>query len=121
MEARDRLLLIASEMAESVELLWRLSRSCFDESQLSTERKEALLREGQRHAQRALEIDAQCPEAHKWYGVCCGALADFGGPKEKLNCGMLFRKHVETAISLNPTDPVSYHLLGRWCFEVREV
>lgn len=46
-------------------------------------------------------------------------MVDFVSLHEKIKCGMAFRKHVEIAISLDPSDALAYHLLGRWCFEVR--
>lgn len=45
-------------------------------------------------------------------------MADFVSLSEKLDCGLTFRKHVERAIELDPSDALAYHLLGRWCFEV---
>ena len=53
------------------------------------------------------------------YAVVKGAMSDFVSLHEKIACGMAFRKHVEEAIRLDPDDALSYHLLGRWCFEVR--
>lgn len=55
------------------------------------------------------------------YAVVKGAMADFVSLNEKIKCGMAFRKHVELAIGLDPSDSLAYHLLGRWCFEVRFV
>lgn len=53
------------------------------------------------------------------YAVAKGAMADYVPLNEKLKCGLIFRKHVEEAIRLDPTDSLAYHLLGRWCFEVQ--
>ena len=43
------------------------------------------------------------------------------GVKEKILDGFEFKKHIDTAAELNPSDHITHHLLGRFCFEVSQV
>ena len=45
----------------------------------------------------------------------------FQGVKEKILDGFEFKKHIDTAAELNPSDHITHHLLGRFCFEVSQV
>lgn len=45
----------------------------------------------------------------------------FKGVKEKILDGFEFKKHIDTAAELNPSDHITHHLLGRFCFEVSQV
>ena len=56
--------------------------------------------------------------AHQWLAITTGAMADFVGLKEKLDCGGKFKSGIVEAIKLDPSDGVSHHLYGRWCLEV---
>lgn len=52
------------------------------------------------------------------FAVITGAMTDYVGLNEKLECGHKFKHHVEEALRLNPRDSLAFHLLGRWCIEV---
>jgi len=41
------------------------------------------------------------------------------GVSEKIKNGVLFKEHLDIAISINPTDPILHHLLGRFSYEVK--
>jgi len=69
-------------------------------------------------AERAVEKKPNSAEAHKWYGVAVGARSEFGSVQDKIRDGFAFKEHIDIAVKLNPKDPVLYHLLGRFCYEV---
>lgn len=73
---------------------------------------------GQEHAKSALALDEGDADAHKWFAITLGSCGDFLPLKEKISNGYIFKKHVDRAISLRPSDYSLYHLQGRFEFEV---
>ncbi|KAI7805623.1 putative regulator of microtubule dynamics protein 2 [Triplophysa rosa] len=51
-----------------------------------------------------------------WYAILCGLTAEYETTRNKIKNGHLFKDHLDKAIELKPEDPVSYYLLGRWCY-----
>ncbi|CAG2112612.1 unnamed protein product [Medioppia subpectinata] len=70
------------------------------------------------YAKKAIELDANNPECHKWYAIAIGSLSDFITTKEKIANGNQFKKHLDIALGLKPKDPSLHHMLGRFCYEV---
>jgi len=104
---------------------WRLAKTAHflskSEPYLNGEKEEAkkrLLYEGLHHAQKALELDDQNGDCHKWYAITLGCLNDYVSTKEKITNGMLFKEHLDIAMSLKPDDSTLYYLAGRFCMEL---
>ncbi|ESN90487.1 hypothetical protein HELRODRAFT_71234, partial [Helobdella robusta] len=108
------------QMNQSANFLWRLSRSTYLHSQSTKDKgvKKKLLYESVKLAERALSLDNNCPDAHKWYAITLGSTNDYESSTNKIKNGYLFKEHIEMSISLNPTDPANHYLLGRWCYGV---
>lgn len=70
------------------------------------------------YARRALDLNSNDAEAHKWFAILTGAYGDYLGMKEKIEGGYVFKDHVEKAITLRPDDASLRHLVGRFKFEV---
>ena len=98
--------------------LWRLARATFDRSEREPSMKKDLLLQARRMAEEAVSRSPTCADAHKWLAITTGAYAEFETLKGKLDCGQRFRQEINEAIRLNPKDPSSHYLLGRWCLEV---
>eukprot|EP00049_Salpingoeca_infusionum_P013455 m.251458 g.251458 ORF g.251458 m.251458 type:complete len:354 (-) comp15452_c1_seq1:1197-2258(-) len=109
-------------LQKTPEGLWRLCRSLYDKAaSAGTEQGRSFLERGIEYGSKALEIDNANAAVHRWYAVCRGAMAEHSPIKEKLLCGEDFKKHVLISIDLDPSSAVSYHLLGRWSFEVAKL
>lgn len=77
-----------------------------------------LLEMAREHSKKAIILEPESGDAHKWFAIVTGALTEHMSTKEKIQAGHLFKREVELAIKLKPNDPTLYHLLGRWCVSV---
>ena len=73
------------------------------------------------YGKRALAADNNNAEAHKWMAISLGSTVEYLGVSEKIQNGFVFKEHIDFAISINPTDPLLHHLLGRFCYEVLQL
>ncbi|XP_012977566.1 regulator of microtubule dynamics protein 3 isoform X2 [Mesocricetus auratus] len=102
------------------DFLWRLARAYSDMSELTEEEseKKSYALNGKEEAEAALEKGDGSAESHQWYAVLCGQLAEHEGISRRIQSGFSFKEHVDKAIALEPEDPKSHFLLGRWCYQV---
>jgi len=106
--------------------LWRLCKAQYLNAVLAGQDgardiKKDLIQEAVQSGERALDLDQRNSEAHKWYAISLGSRGEFQGVKEKILDGFEFKKHIDTAAELNPSDHITHHLLGRFCFEVSQL
>jgi len=111
---------------DNSEYLWRYARALYLQSAVeggknNPNRKKDFIFRAKRIASQALSIDGNNPDVRKWYAVALGAATDYQGIPEKIKDGHEFRKHVDYAIKLRPTDHILFHMLGRWCYEVAQL
>lgn len=102
---------------------WRLAKATFNISQIvgaqgDTERKKEYIYSANNLAKKALDLDSQCANAHKWFAITIGSLGEYEGIQEKIKNGFMYKEHIEKAIELDPDDSTYYYLLGRWCYSV---
>ncbi|XP_041535187.1 regulator of microtubule dynamics protein 3 isoform X2 [Microtus oregoni] len=102
------------------DFLWRLARAYSDMSELTEEEseKKSYALNGKEEAEAALEKGDESAESHQWYAVLCGQLAEHEGISKRIQSGFSFKEHMDKAIALQPEDPRSHFLLGRWCYQV---
>jgi hypothetical protein len=110
------------DLSGDVEFVWRLSKATYFMSQfeasIDKERQKELVYQALNYAGRALQMDDNNPDVHKWYAITLGSIGDYESITVKIRNGFDFKKHIERAIQLNPKDPTAHYLLGRWCFGV---
>lgn len=111
------------EHPDCVGLLWRLVKAHHSLGTIygnngDLDKKKEMVMEGYEYAKRALELDDTNSEVHKWFAISVGSRGEFIGTKEKIEDGVTFKEHVDTALKLHPTDPSLHHLLGRFLYEV---
>lgn len=103
------------KFSEETEFLWRLARAYGDMYDLSTstQEKKHYANIGKTLGERAITRAPMNGHCHLWYAVLCGYVSEFEGLQNKINCGHLFKKHLEIAIQLLPEEPLLYYLKGR--------
>jgi len=108
------------EYSHNVEYLWRMAKCyqmtalCSTDDKLKKDRTFTAVEYGK----RALAADNNNAEAHKWMAISLGSTVEYLGVSEKIQNGFVFKEHIDFAISINPTDPLLHHLLGRFCYEL---
>ncbi|XP_061778374.1 regulator of microtubule dynamics protein 1 isoform X2 [Nerophis ophidion] len=110
--------------SENAEFLWRLARASRDMSvlpEVDADRKKQLMYEAYHYATASLEKDDKCFAAHKWYAICLSDVGEYEGVKVKIGNSYTIREHLERALTLNPKDATSFHILGYWCFVFAEL
>lgn len=108
---------------QNCEVSWRYARSCYDIAVMKgnsgdTEGKKNMLYEGIAEAEKAIELDKDNSNAHKWYAIILGSTTEYETLQNQILLGFKYKEHIQEAIRLNRNDPANYHLLGRWCFEI---
>ncbi len=102
--------------SENFELIWRLARVHFNLSDSSED--ESVISEnvyaGFGYAERALNLDQNRAESHKWYGILIGRVGELEGTKQKIKNSYKVAEHTLRAIELDPEDDGNYHVMGRW-------
>uniref|UniRef100_A0A3P8QEL4 Regulator of microtubule dynamics protein 2 n=1 Tax=Astatotilapia calliptera TaxID=8154 RepID=A0A3P8QEL4_ASTCA len=76
---------------------------------------------GKKVGEEAVSLNPTCAESHQWYAIMCGIMAEYDTIQNKIKNGYVFKDHLDKAIELKPQDPLSYYLLGRWCYAVSQL
>nr|XP_048272175.1 regulator of microtubule dynamics protein 2 isoform X2 [Myodes glareolus]XP_048272176.1 regulator of microtubule dynamics protein 2 isoform X2 [Myodes glareolus] len=111
------------KFSEEIEFLWRLARAYGDMYDLSTntQEKKHYANIGKTLGERAITRAPTNGHCHLWYAILCGYVSEFEGLQNKINCGHLFKEHLDKAIQLLPEEPLLYYLKGRYCYTVSKL
>ncbi|KAK5881966.1 hypothetical protein CesoFtcFv8_020602 [Champsocephalus esox] len=125
-EKRESLQLLLEnrdEFGQKSLFLWRLIRAYCDVHDVSStlEEKKTHAETGKRVGEEAVSLNPTCAESHQWYAIMCGIMAEYDTVQNKIKNGYIFKDHLDKAIELKPQDPLSYYLLGRWCYAVAQL
>ncbi|RWS30678.1 regulator of microtubule dynamics protein 1-like protein [Leptotrombidium deliense] len=122
----DQLLMLLKSIGnwyDNSEVLWRVARCEYHKYKESPDSKEGidLLRNAYLMIEKSLEINNDCGAAHKWAAILLDAVSSLDGTKSRITQLLNVRKHMEMAITLTPSDPTSYYLLGNWHYSCHQV
>ncbi|XP_059215335.1 LOW QUALITY PROTEIN: regulator of microtubule dynamics protein 2 [Centropristis striata] len=125
-DKRDSLQLLLEqreEFGENSTFLWRLIRAFSDVHDVSAtlEEKKLHAERGKKVGEEAVSLNPTCADCHQWYAIMCGIMAEYETVQNKIKNGYIFKDHLDKAIDLKPEDPLSYYLLGRWCYAVAQL
>uniref|UniRef100_A0A1A7YY19 Regulator of microtubule dynamics protein 2 n=1 Tax=Iconisemion striatum TaxID=60296 RepID=A0A1A7YY19_9TELE len=122
-ESLNMLLEQKEEFGQNSAFLWRLTRAYCDVHDISStqEEKKSHAESGKQVGQEAVSLNPTSAESHQWYAIMCGIMAEYDSIQNKIKNGYIFKDHLDKAIDLKPQDPLSYYLLGRWCYAVAQL
>jgi tetratricopeptide (TPR) repeat protein len=102
------------------EALWKASRSAVDLAEYEPDagRKQALFEQAERHARRAVAVNADDAEGHFSMARALGRVALTKGARDRVRYATQVRASALRALELNPDHPGALHVLGRWNAEV---
>ncbi|KAG7395988.1 Regulator of microtubule dynamics protein 1 [Phytophthora boehmeriae] len=109
---------------EDVGVIWRLTRVAYDVSNLkatSAEEKKELTYYARDIIQKGLDLTKDVAQVHNWYGIILSSIGDYEGSKVSIANSYVIKSHWETSIQLNPSNPTTYYLLGRWCIAIADL
>jgi tetratricopeptide (TPR) repeat protein len=101
---------------DNVRLLVRIAREYRHLMSDATEAKEKLLlgKTAVAHAQRAVVLAPNDPEAQLALAISYGKMLPLEGTKQQIANSRLIKIAVDKAIALDPTNDLAWHVLGRW-------
>ncbi|CAL4061932.1 unnamed protein product, partial [Meganyctiphanes norvegica] len=112
-----------SENKQNPQFLWRFAKAtrnmaAIASKQGNTVEQKTLIFKAYEHIEKALPLDGNSADIHKWYAILAGARGEYLGVKERVKTGTVFKHHIDLALQLQPQDATLHHLLGRFCYEV---
>ncbi|XP_076830748.1 regulator of microtubule dynamics protein 2 isoform X2 [Brachyhypopomus gauderio] len=122
MEGLSTLLEKKEEFDQKCQYLWRLTRAYADAHDMTadSQEKKKYAENGKQIGALAISVNPLCAESHQWYAILCGLLSEYESVQNKIKNGYLYKDHLDEAIKLKPHDPLSYYLMGRWCYAVAQ-
>lgn len=122
-ESLSLLLQQRQQLGQNSCYLWRLTRAYSDVHDFCStlEEKKEFAENGKRVGEEAVQLNPTCADSHQWYAIMCGILAEYDTIQNKIKNGYIFKDHLDKAIELKPHDPLSYYLMGRWCYAVAQL
>lgn len=122
-ESLSLLLQQRQELGQNSCFLWRLTRAYSDVHDFCStlEEKKEFAENGKRAGAEAVQLNPTCADSHQWYAILCGIMAEYDTIQNKIKNGYIFKDHLDKAIELKPHDPLSYYLMGRWCYAVAQL
>ena len=108
---------------DDVEVIWRLAQCNFYIGQQSEDIKihKKYYYPALEYARKALELNPKSARANHWYAVLIGQTGIIEGTEQKIINSYESKKYADIAISLDPNYDGTYHVLGRWNFELADL
>ena len=108
------------EYPNNTELLWRISRAHFEiaDQVENIEIHKKHFYSGFKIADKALKINPNSAKVNHWYAVLIGKIGLLEGTEQKIKNSYEVEKYALKAIELDPDYDGTYHVMGRWNYEL---
>ncbi|XP_072944341.1 regulator of microtubule dynamics protein 1-like isoform X2 [Epargyreus clarus] len=117
-------LLISCKEEHDVEIKWRICRVLYNMSKdqkYEASYKKKLISRAYQIIASELDSNWNNHAVQKWYAIILDAKSTNAGMTEKIEQLGNVRKHMDLAVTLNPDDATTLHMLGEWCYQVTEI
>ncbi|XP_043278147.1 regulator of microtubule dynamics protein 1-like [Venturia canescens] len=106
----------------SAEMLWRLSRALYHMSKSANpDEAKAMIYEAYDLVSKALSLEDDISQVHKWYTVLLDSKSEYEGKKARIQQLQTVKNHMLRALELNPKDATILYMLGNWCYCVADL
>ena len=111
------------EDTNNIDVVYRLARSIFllGEEESNPNRQADIYYRGFNYAKKALSINVDNGHANFWYAAYIGKIGLLEGTEQKILNSYEVKQYGMRAINLIPDYEHSYHLMGRWHYELAEL
>ncbi|XP_011555169.3 regulator of microtubule dynamics protein 1 [Plutella xylostella] len=117
-------LLSSDGVDNDVEIQWRICRVLYNMSKdpkANENSKKSLIARAYLVISGILEDNYNHFAVQKWYALLLDAKSANDGIKERIKQLETVKKHMDLAVTLNPKDATTLHMLGEWCYQLAEM
>jgi len=106
--------------SNDAELLWRKASAHFEIADQTSDVSihKTQFYPGFESAKKAVELKPNSARAHHWYAVLIGKIGMIEGTEQKIINSYEVEKYALKAIELDPNYDGTYHVIGRWHYEI---
>lgn len=112
------------EENQDIEIQWRICRALYNmakESKYNNAQKKDFIFQAYEIISKHLNNNENNFAVHKWYALILDAKSHHNGIKERIQQLENVKKHMDLAVTLNPNDATTLHMLGEWCYQITEM
>ena len=112
-----------NEDKNNIDIVYRLARSIFliAEEETNLNRQSDIYYKGFNYAKKALSMNNNNGYANFWYAAYIGKIGLLEGTEQKILNSYEVKQYGMRAIDLVPDYEHSYHLMGRWHYELADL
>ncbi|KOB65910.1 Regulator of microtubule dynamics protein 1, partial [Operophtera brumata] len=103
---------------ENMEIQWRLVRALYNmskDTKYERNHRKKFVYQAYEIVTKLITCHAQHNVVQKWYALILDTKSSYEGIKERI------QQLENLAVTLNPDDATSLHMLGEWCYQITEM
>ncbi|XP_068626733.1 regulator of microtubule dynamics protein 1-like [Battus philenor] len=113
-----------SKLQDNVDVRWRLCRALYNmakDSKYDLNYRKNLITQAYEIIENEITKSQENYAVHKWFALILEAKTSYEGYKERIKQLDNIKEHMDMAVTLNPNDATTLHMLGEWCFQLTEM